>query len=149
MTVAFWSATKVCPSKRLLAVAPVCKVMAVLPRITPSMCEPAAAVTEPATTQTMLLASAPPARVILLPAAIVRVPATWKIQVSVAPPVMVMSLPILTPVVHLYNPGARMRPPMAPVAKLLKLGFTRPVASVKAVPISLIAVVRVAGVGTA
>jgi hypothetical protein len=76
----FWSTTAVCDRSLLLAVAPVSKVMDDFPRTTPSRCAPAAALTVPATTQTMLLVRAPPARVTLAPAAMDSPPETWKIH---------------------------------------------------------------------
>lgn len=63
-----------------MADAPEAKVMDVCPRMTPSMCPPVPTLTVPVTTQTMLLASAPPTRTTLWDEARVRVPATWKIH---------------------------------------------------------------------
>jgi len=143
------SATEVCARSRLLADAPVDRVIDVCPRTTPSMCAPEAAVTAPVTTQTMLLATAPPARTIFTFDETVSVPPTWKIHVSVAPPVMVMVLATVTALFQLYKPGVRIRPPIAPVARLTKLGFDRPFASVNAVAMSPTATVRVEGVGVA
>lgn len=106
-----------------MAVVPVCRVIDVFASITPARCEPAPVVTAPVVTHTMFFANAPPARTIFLPAASDIVPDTWKIQavknirvgsavsgtciygrgssLSVAPPTMVMSLPMLTALLHL------------------------------------------------
>jgi hypothetical protein len=59
---------------------PVWKVMSTLPSKMPSKCEPVPTVMAPATTHTMLRASAPPASVICFAFDIVSVPETWKIQ---------------------------------------------------------------------
>jgi hypothetical protein len=76
----FWSATDVWARMRPFEEAPVRKVTEVLARITPSRCAPAPITTEPETTQIMFAAFAPPASIDFLPAAMFRVPATWKIQ---------------------------------------------------------------------
>jgi hypothetical protein len=89
---------------------------------------------------------------------------------SVDEPAMVKSEAALTTVVHLYNPGERVRPPRAPrrssvrvsnekvlvlrrlslpLARLVKSGFTLPVALVKAFSMSETAKVSVEGVGAA
>jgi len=82
-----------------------------------------------------------------LPAAIDSPPEIWKIHVSVALPEIVTSFPILTALVHLYKPGVKIRLPIAPLPRLVKFGFTLPVASVNAVPMSPMATVSVEGVG--
>src|SRR4051794_20537824 len=97
----------------------------------------------------MFFASAPPLRITFLAAARERSPLVWKIQTSVALPVMVTSVGMVTVRVHLYRPGVRVLPPMLPVPRSRKSGVTRPAASVYAASMLLTAVVRLAGVGTA
>ena len=63
-----------------MADALVAKVMDVCPRTTPSMCALVPTLTAPVTTQTILLASAPPARTTFALGPMVSVPATWKIH---------------------------------------------------------------------
>lgn len=122
-TVAFCSATFVCARMRPLSELPVTNVTAVFPKITPSICAPACAVTSPATTHTMFRASAPPASVTRCAAAMPRLPAIWKIHavrvlvkttirnrkgmgnmedaLLVGPPEIVTPVAMFTPVVHL------------------------------------------------
>jgi len=119
------------------------------PRITPSKWEPTPSVTAPDTTQTMFDASAPPRRVVFTPVAKTKVPATWKIQVSVGPPDKVIPLAALTPLDHLYSPGRIICPPMLPLRRFTEVGFALPFASVKAVCMSEMAVVSCEGVGDA
>jgi hypothetical protein len=79
---------------------------------------------------------------------------------------MVISLPMVTALFHLYKPGVKMRPPIAPkpgvrldgrlqlirnspVPRLVKFAFNRPFASVNAVAMSPMATVSPAGVAGA
>ena len=51
---------------------------------------------------------------------------TWKIQVSLEAPEIVTSERTVTVEFHLYRPGVRIRPPMAPVYRSVKLGVGLP-----------------------
>jgi hypothetical protein len=78
----------------------------------------------------MFFERAPPIKLIWTFAAWTNVPEIWKIQaeglrlaktrrqqrhlLSAGPPAIVISVEMDTPVVHLYNPGVRMEPPMRP-----------------------------------
>jgi len=95
----------------------------------------------------MFDASAPPRSVTFTPVARLKVLEIWNIQVSVALPLMTNPVAALTELDHLYSPGRRISPPMLPLARLTKFGFTLPLASVKAVVISEMAVVSWEGVG--
>jgi len=95
------------------------------------------------------LACAPPLKVTIAPLPTVRFCATWKIQTSFAPPASVTALGMETPVPHLYSPGASVIPWILPAPSSVAVGDVRPAASVYAVCMLLIAVVRFAGVGTA
>src|SRR2546422_323372 len=106
-------------------------------------------VTWPATCQKMFLACAPPVSVIFTAELIVRSPEIWKIQTSFAPPEIVMDEGNVTVFVHLYRPGARVKPPILPVPSSEKSGVGRPAASLYAVIILFTAVVRLIGVGSA
>src|SRR5204863_3253114 len=99
--VACCSAIWVCASALPFMVAPVCRVMAVFERMTPSKCEFAPTIAWPATCQKMFFACAPPLSVTLLAAAMVRSPLVWKIQTSLAPPEMVTLEGMVTVLVHL------------------------------------------------
>jgi hypothetical protein len=88
--------------------------------------------TVPATTHIIFFERAPPIKAMRTFAAWTRVPEIWKIQadeleisqthrkkngrdvLSAAPPAIVMSVEMVTPVVHLYRPGERIEPPMRP-----------------------------------
>ena len=83
----------------------------------------------------------PPARVTWTAELTLGVPATWKIQIALGLPEIVMLLGTLTAVVHLYKPGVGVLPPILPASKFRKLGFDRPAALVQAVCISPTAVV--------
>src|SRR5258706_1150190 len=75
-------------------------------------------------------------------ALIVRVQATWKIKISLAPPEIVTSVGMTTALVNLYRPGVRVLPPIFPAPRFRKFGLERPAASVYAVCISPTAVVN-------
>ena len=101
--------------------------MVLLNRI-PSKCPPAPIVAPPATCQKIFFANAP-LSITLIAFAILRAPDIWKIQTSVESPLMVTSEDADTLVVHLYRPGARVSPPIAPPPRLRKSGLARPEAS--------------------
>jgi hypothetical protein len=95
----------------------------------------------------MFDASAPPRRVVCTPVARPSVPEIWNIQVSVEPPEIVKPVAALTELDHWYSPGNKVCPPMLPLTRFTKLGFTLPLASVKAVCMSEMAVMSCEGVG--
>ena len=95
------SATRLCPSARPFIEAPVLSVIAVFERMIPSKCEVVPSVAWPATCQKTFFASAPPLSTTCVAAAVVRSPEIWKIQTSLAPPEIVVSVGTETLVVHL------------------------------------------------
>ena len=103
----------------------------------------------PATTQKILRACAPPASITFAAELISRFWAIWNTQTSVSPPERVTSVGIVNPVLHLYNPGASVIPPMFPAPNSVAVGFVIPAPVVYAFSISPIAVVMFAGVGSA
>src|ERR1035437_2471438 len=97
----------------------------------------------------MLFAFAPPARITFVAELISRFSAIWNTQTSLALPESVTSVGIVKPVLHLYKPGASVIPPIFPAPSSVAVGFVIPAPVVYAVSISLIAVVILAGVGSA
>src|SRR5205814_7094402 len=82
-------------------------VIPVWPRTIPSKCVPAPMVTAPETCQKTFWGRAPPVRMTFLLVAMSSVPATWKIQTSVALPLRVRSVVMVTALPQVYVPGAR------------------------------------------
>ena len=76
------------------------------------------------------------------------VPATWKIKISLALPEIVILVGIISAVVHLYNPGVSVLPPILPAPKFKNAGLVRPAASVYAACIFRTAVVSILGLVT-
>ena len=97
---------------------------------------PSVAPVAPPTCQKIFAALAPPESNTLTPAgtlppeAILKSPAIWKIHTSLADPESVTLVGIVTPVLHLYNPGERVIPPISPAPNSVAVGFILPAASV-------------------
>src|SRR4051794_7760779 len=97
----------------------------------------------------MFFASAPPLRRTFLALLRSRSLEIWKIHTSVAPPAMVTSVGMVTPVPQVYRPGASVRPPRLPLPRSRWSGLDRPAASVYAACMLSTAWVRFDEVGDA
>src|SRR3954467_3285684 len=96
----------------------------------PSEGEVVPSVARPATCQKIFLADAPPLRMTFVAALKLKSPEIWKIQTSLVPPATVTLVGIVTAVLHLYRPGASVRPPRFPAPSSVKSGPVLPAASV-------------------
>ena len=128
MRVAFCKVTAVCAKILPFIDASVWSTPMVLLNKIPSRCPPDPTTAQPATCQKTFFADAPTS-ITFFPFAILRDPAIWKIQTSLGSPDMTTSPDAVTLVVHMYRPGTRVSPPMAPPPRLKKLGLARPEAS--------------------
>ena len=122
--------TAVWASALPLIVASVFSMIAVWLKIFPLNTELVPSVAWPPTCQNMFEACAPPLKTILVAELIERFCAICKIHTSSASPENVTSVGIVTPVLHLYSPGARVIPPILPAPNSVASWFVLPAASV-------------------